>query len=37
MSKQILSEEFRSMQKLAGLQLNENEQMSEVKEDLFNK
>ncbi len=35
--KQILSEEFQRMQKLAGFQLNENEQMSEAKEDLFNK
>ena len=37
MKKQILSEEFQRMQKLAGFQLNENEQMSEAKEDLFNK
>jgi len=37
MSKQILSEEFQRMQKLAGFQLNENEQMYEAKEDLFNK
>ena len=37
MKKQILSEEFIRMQKLAGFQLNENEQMSEAKEDLFNK
>jgi len=35
--KQILSEEFIRMQKLAGFQLNENEQMSEAKEDIFNK
>ena len=37
MKKQILSEEFKRMQKLAGFQLNENEQMFEAKEDLFNK
>jgi hypothetical protein len=37
MKKQILSEEFQRMQKLAGFQLNENEQMFEAKEDLFNK
>ena len=37
MNKQILSEEFQRMQKLAGFQLNENEQMFEAKEDLFNK
>ena len=37
MKKQLISEEFKRMQKLAGFQLNENEQMSEAKEDLFNK
>ena len=37
MKKQLLSEEFQRMQKLAGFQLNENEQMLEAKEDLFNK
>ena len=37
MKKQLLSEEFQRMQKLAGFQLNENEQMFEAKEDLFNK
>ena len=37
MKKQILSEEFQRMQKLAGFQLNENEQMFEAKEDLIDK
>lgn len=37
MKKQLISEEFKRMQKLAGFQLNENEQMFEAKEDLFNK
>ena len=37
MKKQILSEEFQRMQKLAGFQLNENEQMFEAKEDLIEK